>query len=88
MLHRDGDFEEWQLAEIAKGYIPLYLRNPDDKVCYVEYKDVPSGKIKHIKFVHEEATGCGCNDRRCHFSTSSIAHTLICHSPDITPRFL
>lgn len=51
MLHRDEDFEEWELAEAAKEYIPMYLRKPDDKVCYVPYKDVPSGEVKHVKFV-------------------------------------
>jgi hypothetical protein len=57
MLHRDGDFEEWQLAEMARNYIPLYLKKKDDKVCFVEYRDVPSGKNKFIKFVYEEAIG-------------------------------
>lgn len=57
MLHRDEDFEEWQLAELARDYIPMYLRKPDDKVCYVEYKDVPTNSIKHVKFVYEEAVG-------------------------------
>lgn len=57
MLHRDEDFEEWELAEIAKDYIQLHLRNPDDKICFVPYKDIPSGQTKHVKFVYEEATG-------------------------------
>jgi hypothetical protein len=52
MLHRDEDFQEWQLAEAAKEYIPLYLRNPEDRVCYVEYRDVPTNSIKHVKFVY------------------------------------
>jgi hypothetical protein len=57
MLYRDNDFEEWQLAEKARAYIPLYLKRKDDRVCYVDYKDVPTGTIKQIKFVYEEATG-------------------------------
>jgi hypothetical protein len=57
MLHRDGDFEEWQLARVAKSYIPVYLKNEGDKVCYVPYKDVPSGKVKYIKYIYEDAAG-------------------------------
>jgi hypothetical protein len=57
MLHWDGDFEEWQLAELAQSYIKLYLKRPGDQVCYVPYKDVPSSSVKHIKFVYEEAIG-------------------------------
>lgn len=52
MLHRDESFEEWQLAEAALQYIPLYLRKKDDKICYVPYKDVPTNSIKHVKFVY------------------------------------
>lgn len=50
MLHRDGSFEEWQLAEVARKDIPFYLKNPDDKVVYVPYKDIPSGEKKYIKY--------------------------------------
>jgi len=49
MLHRDGDFEEWQLAEAARYYIPLYARSVTTTV-FIPYKDVPSGKICYIKF--------------------------------------
>jgi hypothetical protein len=57
MLHRDGDFEQWELADAARSYIEIFLKKPDDKICYVPYKDVPSGKVKHIKFVYEESLG-------------------------------
>jgi hypothetical protein len=50
MLHRDGFFEEWQLTEVARKDIPFYLKNPDDKVVYVPYKDIPSGEKKYIKY--------------------------------------
>lgn len=54
MLQRLGDFEEWELADAARKYIDLYKKG---SVCYVPYKDVPSGKKKFIKFVYEESTG-------------------------------
>lgn len=57
MLHRDQDFEEWQLAYAAREYIPLYLKRESDKVCYVPYRDVPTNSIKHVKFVYEESVG-------------------------------
>lgn len=57
MLHRDEDFEEYQLAYHAKEYIDLFLRKPDDKIVYVPYRDVPTNSIKYVKFVYEEATG-------------------------------
>jgi hypothetical protein len=50
MLYREGDFEEWKLAEAAQKYIPDYLKNEDDTVCYVPYKDVPTRTVKYIKF--------------------------------------
>jgi hypothetical protein len=49
MLHRAGDFEEWQLAEVARKYIPLYLKKGDG-VCYVPYIDDPTGEKKFIKY--------------------------------------
>lgn len=51
MLHRDQDFDEDQLADAAREYILLHLRKETDTVCYVPYKDVPSGEVKHVKFV-------------------------------------
>lgn len=57
MLHRDEGFEEWELAEAARDYIHMHLNKPDDKICFVPYRDVPSGLVKHIKFAYEPATG-------------------------------
>lgn len=48
MLHRDGDFEEWQLAEVARRYIPLYQKG---EVAYVPYIDDPTGEKKFVKYV-------------------------------------
>jgi hypothetical protein len=50
MLHRSGDFEEWQLAEVAKRDIPFYLKK-GNTVCYVPYIDDPTGEKKFIKYV-------------------------------------
>ena len=57
MLHRDGEFEEWNLAAHARKYIPLYLKKKDDKVVYIPYRDVPSDSVKYVKYVYEEAIG-------------------------------
>ncbi len=48
MLHRSADFEEWQLADYARQYIPLYKRG---QVCFVPYIDDPTGEKKFVKFV-------------------------------------
>lgn len=50
MLHRLGDFEEWQLAEAGKEYIVFYVKK-GNTVCYVPYIDDPSGEMKFIKYV-------------------------------------
>lgn len=51
MLHRSGDFSEEQLAEVAKSYIPIFLRHENDGVCYVPYYDDDDKKEKAVKFV-------------------------------------
>lgn len=51
MLHRAGEYSERQLAEVAKGYIPIFLRNADDEVCYVPYYDDDDMVEKNVKFV-------------------------------------
>jgi hypothetical protein len=57
MIRREGDFEEWELAESAFRFIPLYLREKDDQIFYIPYLDVPSGEKKHIKYAFEPAIG-------------------------------
>lgn len=49
MIHRAGDFEEWQLADyvLKSGLVQLYAKG---EVSYVPYKDLPSGEVKHVKF--------------------------------------
>ncbi|OLY92500.1 hypothetical protein SAMN05444008_102380 [Cnuella takakiae] len=47
MLQRAGDFDEWELAEAARKYIPIYKKG---EVCKVPYKDLPTGKVKHVEF--------------------------------------
>lgn len=49
MLHRDGTFDEWQLAEAARKYIPIYVKD-HDTTCLVPYKDLPTGEIKFVQF--------------------------------------
>jgi peptidase E len=56
MLHRDLDFDEDALAYKARDYISMFLRKESDQVCYVPYKDVPSGQTKYVKFVKVLAT--------------------------------
>jgi hypothetical protein len=50
MLHLLGEFEEWQLAELARRDIPFYVKAGED-VCFVPYIDDLDGrKRKYIKF--------------------------------------
>lgn len=51
MIHRSGDFEEWQLAEFmqANGYIETYAR-PGQTVVKIPYLDEPTGKKKYVEF--------------------------------------
>lgn len=51
MLHRSGDFSERELAQVAKSYIPLFLRKAEDEICFVPYYDDDDRKEKSVKFV-------------------------------------
>lgn len=51
MLHFIGDFNEYDLSDRLRKYIPLFLKKKDDAVCYVPYMDDNLRKQRYVKFV-------------------------------------
>ena len=53
MLTYDGPFNEYELAEKAKEYIPLYTSSPsmkDKEECQIPYRKASTGKVNYVVF--------------------------------------
>jgi hypothetical protein len=53
MLTRGGPFDEYELAEKAKEYIPLYTTAPSMKnieECFIPYREASTGKVNYVVF--------------------------------------
>ena len=50
MLTRDGSFDEEELADAAKNYLPLYGKAEREE-CRVPYKEASTGAVNYIVFI-------------------------------------